>query len=59
MIDLIIWSRTGETYRFENVTNFKDDNGKISFSYFGISTQTTRSAVFYNFSGYALKEVGK
>ncbi|MFW8619694.1 hypothetical protein ACF3OA_13320 [Enterococcus thailandicus] len=59
---LIIWNKNGSTMKFEKVTNFKNaylSSGelRISFDYFGVSTQVKRNAVFFikSIAGYALE----
>lgn len=60
---LIIWFKNGGTGKFEKVENFINEtvaSGKtyIRFSYFGVSTQVKRQAVFVtdNIAGFALEE---
>lgn len=60
---LIIWFKSGATGKFERVENFEskiNENGEgaICFSYFGVSTQVKREAVFLlsNIAGFALEE---
>lgn len=62
---LIIWNKNGSTMKFEKVTNFMDvylrsGEPRISFDYFGVSTQVKRNAVFFikNIAGYALEQEG-
>jgi len=59
---LIIWFKNGSTGKFEKVKNFKHETAEsgrsyLRFSYFGISTQVTREAVFYfdNIAGFAME----
>lgn len=58
---LIIFNKNGETLKFEQVTEFKEMSDWISFKYYGLSTQTKKSAVFYksNIAGYAFEEVAE
>jgi len=55
---LIIWLLKGETLKFEKVTNLENNDSKLKFEYFGVSTQVKRSAVFnqVNISGFALEK---
>ncbi len=60
---LVIWFKNGNAAKFEQVENFVNEtasNGKayMSFSYFGVSTQVKRQAVFVadNIAGFALEE---
>ena len=60
---LVIWFKNGNAAKFEQVENFVNETastGKsyIRFSYFGVSTQVKRQAVFVtdNIAGFALEE---
>ena len=58
--DLIIWLKSGQTMKFEKVTNFLFSSNEIEFEYFGVSTQKQRKATFYknNIAWYALESKG-
>lgn len=58
--DLIIWLKSGQTMKFEKVTDFSLLGNSIGFNYFGVSTQKQRKATFYkdNIAGYALESKG-
>ena len=43
---LIIWTTSGATMKFEKVTHLRIEEGSLRFAYFGISTKTSRTAVF-------------
>lgn len=43
---LIVWLPDGKTLKFEKVARIKQDADTLSFYYYGISTNTGRSAVF-------------
>lgn len=43
---LIVWLPDGKTLKFEKVTHIKQDANTLSFYYYGVSTNTGRSAVF-------------
>lgn len=43
---LIIWTKNGQTLKFEKVYYLKEDDRTLSFQYHGVSTNTTREARF-------------
>lgn len=55
---LIVWLKSGNTCKFELVKDFQDGLEEFKFSYFGVSTQVRRNAVFLknNIAGYALED---
>lgn len=55
---LIVWLKSGNTCKFELVEDFQDGLEELEFSYFGVSTQVRRNAVFIksNIAGYALED---
>lgn len=57
-MELIVFTNTGQTYSFSDVTDFKFTTNGFSFNYFGKSTNTARHAAFNNTStaGYAFTE---
>lgn len=48
--ELIIFTNNGQTYHFENVTNFRPTTTGFSFTYHGKATGIDRDAVFNNTS---------
>lgn len=44
---LILWTKNGSTLKFEQVTNVKQDATNLAFRYHGVSTDTTRDAIFH------------
>lgn len=52
-MDLILFYATGQTFRFNQVSNLKIDGDKVEFDYFGKSTQTHRHGVFAGVVGYS------
>lgn len=57
-MNLIIFQKTGVTHKFEKVEDLFCKNGVVSFRYFGLSTQTTRFAVFHDIGGYSIDYEG-
>lgn len=57
--ELIVFTVSGNTYDFKNVTNFRHTMTGFSFSYTGVSTGVTRFAEFdyKSTSGYALSDM--
>ena len=53
-MDLIIFMADGTTMRFQNLENFKNVDGVLTFDYFGESTQVKRRARFVKYAGYGL-----
>lgn len=55
MMDLIIFLTNGQTLRFERVTEFNSNEAELRFNYHGVSTNTTRAAIFMkeNIAGFA------
>lgn len=53
--NLIIFTNNGQTYNFNQVTNFLPTTTGFKFDYTGVATGTTKTAVFNNTSvaGYA------
>ena len=45
-MDIILFGRNGETFRFSGVTDFVESDTSYTFKYFGLSTQTYRFAKF-------------
>ena len=56
--ELIVFTNNGQTYHFENVTNFRPTTTGFSFTYHGKATGVDRDAVFNNTSvaGWAFAE---
>ena len=52
-MDLIVFIVSGVTHRFHNVENLKEEDGKLTFDYVGLSTGQKRAACFTNYSGYS------
>lgn len=52
---LIVFTNNGQTFRFEEVTDFTTTTTGFKFEYTGVMTGVTRRAVFNNtsVSGYA------
>lgn len=48
--ELIVFTNNGQTYHFENVTNFRPTTTGFSFTYHGKATGIDRDAVFNNTS---------
>ena len=61
MKQLIVFTNNGQTYMFDNVSNFKQNTQGFSFEYTGNATGVKRTAVFNSASacGYALADVEK
>lgn len=55
-MELIVFTNNGQTYYFNEVTDFRPTTTGFSFTYTGKATGVTRKAVFNNTStsGYAL-----
>ena len=55
---LIVWLLRGDKLKFEGVENLENNDNELKFDYFGVSTQTKRSAVFnqINIAGFALEQ---
>lgn len=58
-MELIVFTNNGQTYHFNDVTDFRPTTTGFSFSYTGKATGVTRQAVFNNTStaGFALAGV--
>jgi len=58
-MELIVFTNNGQTYYFNNVTDFRPTTTGFSFNYTGKATGVKRSAVFNNTStaGYALAPI--
>lgn len=56
--ELIVFTNNGQTYHFENVTNFRPTTTGFSFTYHGKATDVDRDAVFNNTSvaGWAIAD---
>lgn len=54
--ECIVFTNSGQTYHFKNVTDFAPTTTGFSFTYMGVATGVTRKAVFDYTSvvGYAL-----
>lgn len=52
---LVVWTVEGKTMFFEDVKHLENGDSELTFDYFGVSTQTRRSAVFnqINIAGFA------
>ena len=61
MKQLIVFTNNGQTYMFDNVSNFKPTTKGFSFEYTGNTTGVARAAVFNSTSAcrYALSDVVK
>lgn len=57
-MELIVFTNNGQTYFFNNVSDFKPTTTGFSFNYVGKATAVKRSSMFNNTStaGYALKK---
>lgn len=57
-INIIIFTTNGQTYFFDNVSNFKVTTKGFKFNYFGKETNVKREAFFNSLSvsGYSIKE---
>ena len=58
-MNIIIFQKTGVTHKFEQVEYLLCKNGVVSFRYFGLSTQTSRFAVFHDIGGYSIEYEGE
>ena len=58
-MNIIIFQKTGVTHKFEQVEYLFCSNGVVSFRYFGLSTQTSRFAVFHDIGGYSIEYEGE
>lgn len=58
-MNIIIFQKTGVTHKFEQVEYLLCKNGVVSFRYFGLSTQTSRFAVFHDIGGYSIEYDGE
>ena len=58
-MNIIIFQKTGVTHKFEKVEYLLCKNGMVSFRYFGLSTQTSRFAVFHDIGGYSIEYEGE
>lgn len=58
---LIVFTNNGQTYHFNDVTEFKPTTTGFSFNYVGKATEVKRSAMFNNTStsGYALAPINE
>jgi len=54
-MDLILFYASGQTFRFNQVSNLKIEEGKAEFDYFGLSTQANRHASFTGIIGYSIE----
>ncbi|MBM6410763.1 hypothetical protein FAM18124_02091 [Lacticaseibacillus paracasei] len=61
MKQLIVFTNNGQTYMFDNVSDFKPTTKGFSFEYTGNATGVKRTAVFNSTSacGYALADVAE
>jgi len=60
-MELIVFTNNGQTYHFNDVTEFRPTTTGFSFTYVGKATGVERGAMFNNTStaGYALAQVNK
>ena len=59
-MEIIVFTNTGKSYTFKNVSNFNHTTQGFSFEYTGVTTEVTRKAEF-NFTsvaGYAINAGG-
>lgn len=54
MKDLILFAKDGHTHRFHQVKDLKvNDDGLLTFEYFGLSTEQQRQAQFSDYEGFS------
>ena len=61
MKEIIVFTNTGHTYDFKDVTEFIPTTTGFSFSYTGVATEVVRKVTFdyTSVAGYALNEAKK